>query len=446
MSVPWKRITLRLDTYSGAAVEFAAYDVDPTDVLVAGANSRPRAIDTSHRTAVAHWRFTPPPGLTFASNDVEVPLLNHEGFYVIEARRGTAVQQVWINLSRVGLLTKESPAGSLIYGADLGTGRALRAMRITYLIATHFAYDLTDSHGISRVPAHAVFALAEWGKSRSFVSLFPQSPPPATVLAVRADRASAKAGESVRVVGFARARNGNVYRPASGSVALTVTSGATTLASGNAELDKAGAFYASLDLPPTAPAGDAVILAASSGASGGATIHIDGAGDSVIAIAAPCTTSCSPSAPIPLTITAKRAGVPVGAQSIRVRIVRSPHVQPPDAADDTTAWGVTTIVDTTVQTDPLGVAHVAIPAPTDGFSSPNGVAAASGPSTASANLVAPIGRVALAVTPVQAAIDPSDPARHLTCAVSISASTARRRRARASACRSATDRRFKTKR
>ena len=41
-AVPWKRITLRLDTYSGAAVDFAAYDVDPTSVLVAGANARPR--------------------------------------------------------------------------------------------------------------------------------------------------------------------------------------------------------------------------------------------------------------------------------------------------------------------------------------------------------------------------------------------------------------------
>ena len=199
-AVPWKRITLRLDTYSGAAVDFAAYDVDPADVPVAGANARPRAIDTSHLKAVARWRFTPPPGLTFASNDVEVPLLNHEGFFVVEARRGTAVQQVWLNLSRVGLLTKESPGGAIVYAADLGTGRALRALRVTYLIASRFAYDLTDVHGISRVPAHAVFAIAEWGKSKAFVSLFPQSPPPAAVLGVRADRPSASAGEGVRVV------------------------------------------------------------------------------------------------------------------------------------------------------------------------------------------------------------------------------------------------------
>ena len=31
---PWKRVTVRLDTYSGAPVDFAAYEVDPADVLV----------------------------------------------------------------------------------------------------------------------------------------------------------------------------------------------------------------------------------------------------------------------------------------------------------------------------------------------------------------------------------------------------------------------------
>jgi hypothetical protein len=409
-AVPWKPITLRLDTYSGAAVDFAAYDVDPTDVLVAGANSRPRAIDTSHRKPVAHWRFTPPPGLTFASNDVDVPLLNREGFYVIEARRGTAVQQVWLNLSRVGLIAKESPGGSFVYGADLGTGRALRGMRVTYLVGMHFTYDLSDSHGISRVPAHAVFALAEWGKSQAFVSLFPQSPPPSAVLGVRADRASATAGESVRVVGFARRRNGNVYRPATGDVALTIVADGKTIASAHADLDRAGAFAANLDLPAGAPAGDAAILASTPGASGGATIHIDGAGDTVLSIVAPCSTACAPAAPIPLTLAAKRGGVPAAGENIRVRIVRSPHVQPAGGGDASTLWGVTTIVDTTLQTDPLGIAHVAIPAPSDGLASTYGVAATSGPSTASANLVAPNARIALAVAPLLDNIDVSDPA------------------------------------
>ena len=438
-AVPWKRITLRLDTYSGAAVDFAAYDVDPALVLVAGANARPRAIDTSHLKAVARWRFTPPPGLTFASNDVEVPLLNHEGFFVVEARRGTAVQQVWVNLSRVGLLTKESPGGAIVYGADLGTGRALRGMRVTYLVGKNFAYDLTDAHGISRVPAHAVFALAEWGSSKAFVSLFPQSPPPAAVLGVRADRPSASAGESVRVVGFVRRRNGNVYRPATGAVALTVVTNGTTLASASAPLDAAGAFTARLDLPASAPAGDAVILAATEGASAGATIHIDGAGDTALSIAAPCSTACSPTAPIPLTLLAKRAGVPVPGSDIRVRIVRSPHVTPPDAGDEAAAWGVTTIVDATLHTDPLGVAHVAIPAPGDGLASTYGIVAASGSSTASANLVAPTARIALAVEAAGEQRSTRPMRRPSTCAASMR-STASPRPGKPSTCASATDR------
>jgi hypothetical protein len=121
--VPWKRISVRLDTYSGAAVDFAAYPVDPAEVLVAG-SARSRPIDTAHRTPVARWRFTPPQGLLYTPNDVDVPLQNREGFFVIEARRGDAVQQAWVDLSRVGLLTKESPGGIVLCGADLGTGRA----------------------------------------------------------------------------------------------------------------------------------------------------------------------------------------------------------------------------------------------------------------------------------------------------------------------------------
>ena len=138
---------------------------------------------------------------------------------------------MWLNLSRVGAIAKQSPGGSILFGADLGTGRAFAGMRVTYLIGTRFTYDLTDAHGISHVPDHAVFAIAEWGHSRAFVSLFPQSPPPDAVVGVRVDRASAQAGDAVRVVGFARRRNGNDYLPASGDVASTVVAGGKTLAS-----------------------------------------------------------------------------------------------------------------------------------------------------------------------------------------------------------------------
>jgi hypothetical protein len=400
VSVPWKPITLRLDTYSGAAVDFAAYDVDPADVLVAGANARPRAIDTSHRSPVARWRFTPPPGLRFASNDVDVPLQNREGFFVIEARRGSAVQQVWLNLSRVGLLTKESAGGSFVYAADLGTGQALARMRVTYLVGTSFAYDLTDVHGISHVPPRARFALAEWGKSRAFVSFLPQSPPPSAVVAVRADHGAVRAGDTVHVVGFVRKRNVNVYKPAAGDVDVTIVDGGKEIVRTKAELDSAGAFSADLTVPATAAAGDVAILASSAGASGGATVHVDGVGDTALTLTSSCTTSCPANAAIPLTIVAKRGGIAAANTAVRVRVIRTPHVLVAGELDNGPAWGTTPVVDTTVTTNGIGLAQVMIPAPSDGLASTYGVTASSGPSTATTTLVAPNAKIALAVEPV----------------------------------------------
>jgi hypothetical protein len=412
VAVPWKRIAVRLDTYSGAPVDFAAYAVDPADVLVAG-GSRVRAVDTSHRTAVARWRFTPPGGLRYTPNDVEVPLQNREGFYVVEARRGDAVQQAWLDITRAGLLTKESPGGIVLYAADLGTGKALSGMRITYLVGTSFQYGTTDAHGIARWTAaqRPRFALAEWGKSKTFVSFLPQAPVPSTLVGVRADRANVRAGEHVRVVGFARKRVGTAYRPASGDAHVSILAKGRTLASAPVKLDAAGAFGADLALPVDAPAGDAAVLASYGGTSGGAAIHVDGVGDVVLSVGASCVAACVPDALIPVTVSAKLADGSVAAgRDVRVRVVRSPHVIAPGSAEDGTLWGTTQIADVRVKTDDAGVARYDIPAPTDGLPSTYGIVAAVGASTASARVVAPTARVALAVSPQRTDLDIGEPA------------------------------------
>ncbi|HYW53215.1 MAG TPA: hypothetical protein VE826_04545 [Dongiaceae bacterium] len=411
--MPWKRIAVRLDTYSGAPVDFAAYEADPTDVLVAGA-SRTRALDTAHRTPVVKWKFTPPAGLRYTPNDVEVPLQNREGFFVIEARRGDAVQQAWLDLTRVGLLTKESPGGIVLYGADLGSGRALAGMRVTYLVGASFEYGKTDAHGIARWTGSARprFALAEWGKSKTFVSFLPQPPVPAALVGVRAERANVRAGEHVHVVGFVRKRAGAAYRPASGEVRLSVVARGRTLAGGEAKLDGAGAFGAELALPADAPAGDAAVLAGWNGASGGAAIHVDGVGDVVLSVAAACGGPCAPDSAVPVTVSARRRsdGTLVPNRELRVRVVRSPHVLAPGGGDDGVAWGTATVADVRVRTDDVGIARYSIPAPTDGLPSTYGVVATSGASTASARIVAPGGRVALQVAPERRELDIGEPA------------------------------------
>lgn len=408
-AVPWKDISLRLDTYSGAPVDFAAYDVDPADVLVAGTNAEPRAFDTSHATPAARWRFSPPAGLGFTTNEVDVPLRDHEGFFVIEARRGDAVQQVWLNLTRVGLITKETPGGALVYGTDLSTGRALPGMRLTYLVGVQFTYDKTDALGISHVPARARFALAEWGKSKAFVSFLPQSPPPRSVVGVRAERAAVRAGDRVRVIGFARTRSGDEYRPASGDATVVLTLDGKTLDSKSAQLDPAGAFSTELTVPADSPGGDLAILASAAGASGGATIHVDALGDVALSISAPCTSACPPDAPIPVVISAQRGNVAAPGEAIRLRIVRTPHVLAPDTPPDAPQWGTTRIVDDTVVTDADGRVQVSIPAPGDGLASTYGIEAGAGSSTASARLVAPTAKLALSVVPDATALDVGRP-------------------------------------
>jgi hypothetical protein len=413
VAVPWKRIAVRLDTYSGAPVDFAAYPVDPSDVLVAG-TSRSRAIDTAHRTPVARWRFTPPAGLRYTPNDVEVPLQNHEGFFVIEARRGDAVQQAWLDVTRIGLLTKESPGGVVLYGADLGTGRALANMRVTYLVGTSFEFGKTDAHGIARRSGtpRARFAIAEWGRSKTFVSLLAQPPVPSALVGVRADRANVRAGEHVRAIGFARRRAGSAYRPAAGDVRVTVVARGRTLASAETKLDAAGAFAADLALPLDAQAGDAAVLATTNGASGGAAIHVDGVGDTVLSVEASCATACAADAPVPVVVTARsRAdGTLAAGRDVDLRVVRAPHVPAPGATDESTAWGTAQIANVRLRTDASGVARYSVPAPTDGLPSTYGIVATAGASTATTRVVAPGARIALAVEPERPQLDIGEPA------------------------------------
>jgi uncharacterized protein YfaS (alpha-2-macroglobulin family) len=412
VAVPWKRIALRLDTYSGAPVDFSAYEVDPADVLVAG-QPRARPLDTSHRTPVARWRFTPPAGARYTPNDVEVPLQNREGFFVVEARRGDAVQQTWLDLTGVGLLTKESPGGVVLYAADLRTGKALAGMRITYLVGAAFQYGKTDAHGIARWSGKGRprFALAEWGKSKTFVAFLPQPPVPAALVGVRTERSTVRAGERVHAVGFARKRVGTAYRPATGAVRVSVLARGRTLAQTEARLDRAGAFAADLALPPDAAAGDAAVLATAGGASGGAAIHVDGVGDVGLAVSPVCGAACPADQPIPVTVAAKRAdGTPAAGRDVRVRVVRSPHLLPPDAHEETAGWGTTAIADVRLKTDETGQARLTIPAPTDGLASTYGVVATSGAASASARVLAATARIALRVVPDRDAIDIGDAA------------------------------------
>jgi hypothetical protein len=409
VSLPWLPATVRLDTYSGAPVDFAAYNVDPADVIIAGQNRTPRALDTAHLRPLVRWRFSPPPGYRFESNDVAVPLGSREGFYVVEARRGDAVQQVWLNRTHVGLVTKESPEGLLVWGVDLRGGRAIANMPIAFLVGLRLVTKATDRQGLivwrdSRRPS---FALAESGAGRAFVSLLPQAPPPPAIVGLRLGSALVRAGESVRFVGFARRRTPAGYRRASGDARVRLVARGTTLAESAAHLDPAGAFSGALTAPAGLEDGDYSVLASAAGGVGGTAVHVDAAADLALTLGSDC--PCNPDGAIPVVLTARRAETGVPDVPVHVQIVRTPHIVPPGSAEDAPLWGTTTVYEQTVRTDAAGRATVTLSPPADGLDSTYGVRATTRGATATARIAVPMAKVALALEPAAPSADVGRP-------------------------------------
>ena len=289
---------------------------------------------------------------------------SREGFFVVEARRGDVGEQVWINRTRIGLLTKETPAELLLYATDLGSGHALARVRVQFVVEGGFQTRYTDAHGIirwNRIP-RPIFALAQFGNSFAFSSFLPQAPLPGTIVGVRTDTAVVHAGGIVRLAGFARTRSGGSLRPAAGSATIAMRLGGTLLAQVQAPVDKAGAFTAEIPIPAGATAGDYAVLAQVDGGVGGATVHVDADANGLsIDVASGCDGPCNSANDVPVTITSSRGNV-----AVRVQIVRSPHVYvgytPQDAP-----WGTSVWLDKTVETNADGRASVLIAHPTDGL-------------------------------------------------------------------------------
>ena len=410
VSVPWKPASLRLDTYSGAPVEFAAYNVDPADVIIAGQNRQPRPLDTSKRAPVARWKFSPPPGLRFESSDVTVPIGNQEGFYVVEARRGDAVQQVWINRTHIGLLTKEGPEGLLLWAVDLRSGRPIPKMAVSFLVGLQLLERKTDANGLlawhdDRV--RPAFALAEQGAGRAFISILPQAPMPNAIVGLRLESAVVRAGSAIHFAGFVRRRINGSLKLTTGDARVTLAGGGRTVSTTTARLDSAGAFDGVIDVPPNLNSGEYAILASAAGGVGGTSVHVDAAADLVLSIHSDC--PCDPLKPVPIVVAASRAGARASGADVRVRIVRTPHIVPPGASGAVPRWGATTVYDRSVRADAEGRALVTLAPPSDGLDSTYGIEATGPGASATTRLAVPNGRIALAVEPAARTVDPGQP-------------------------------------
>ncbi|MDQ2680412.1 MAG: hypothetical protein M3Y21_05235 [Candidatus Eremiobacteraeota bacterium] len=396
-NVPWKPTTVRLDTYSGAPVQFSVYKVDPAAVISAGSNLHPRAIDVRRYRPVAAWTFVPPGGYQFQSNEVSLPLAAREGFFVVQASRAGISEQVWVNRTRIGLLTKESPGGILVYGADLGSGRALNHLRVSFIVSKRFDDRYTDAHGMVRWQSNPrpIFALASWGDSSAFVSFLPQAPLASTIIAVRLDSAVAHGGDEVRIIGFARSRSGSKLRPAEGSAEISVRLGGTLVATSPVRLDRAGAFTTTLQLPPNSRSGEYAVLATVNHTTAGTSLHVDAnANGLALQISSGCSAMCNAQTDTPIVVKAVRAGLPVEGARITLNVIRSPHLYI-NHTPRSIPWGTTSWLNTTVVTNASGEALIAIPHPTDDLASTYGIRANAGGATAATRVTLPTASIAL---------------------------------------------------
>ncbi|HMD01932.1 MAG TPA: hypothetical protein VKG44_03100, partial [Candidatus Baltobacteraceae bacterium] len=297
----------------------------------------------------------------------------------------------------------------VLWAADLRSGRAIPSMPIAFLVGLQLITKYTDGSGLVVWPSRTrpSFALAEAGAGRAFVSLLPQAPLPATLVAMRLDSAVVRAGGRVRFAGFVRRRTPGGYRPAPGDVKITLAARGRTFGATTAHLDAAGAFSGELTAPSELGAGEYALLAVAGGGVGGTSVHVDSASDVRLSVRANC--PCDPDTPLPLQIVAQRGADPAAGLAVHVRVVRTPHIVPPGAPEDTPRWGTTLVADNALHTDAQGRAVVTIPQPTDGLDSTYGVAVTTPGASATARVTLPQARVALALEPDAANVEPGVP-------------------------------------
>lgn len=408
-NVPWKTATVRVDTYTDAALDFSAYSADPADVIVAGSNAETRAIDTRKLTPIARWRFTPPPGYRFQSSTVVVPVGAREGFFVIEARRGNIAEQVWMNRTRVGLLAKQTASSVALYGSDLGSGEPLARMRVSFLIGRRFIDRFTDRNGLIllRNLNRPSFALASWGNSIAFISFLPQPPLARSILALKTSSAVIRAGDTLHAIGFGRMRAGTGLRPSIGDVRISLHLGSSIVARSIAHFDSAGAFSTEIGIPHDAVAGNYTLIADAAGATGAAAVSIESNTNGIALRIRPACDNCDTLSDLPVFIDVARNGQPIKDAVVDVNVIRSPHVLMDEAGE---TWGMAPWFTTRVVSDELGHAQFEIPHPTDGLSSTYGIRASSGGTEAQTRAVVSTAPVALAVTLQRAQIGAETPA------------------------------------
>ncbi len=150
---------------------------------------------------------------------VELPKMG-EGLYIVRAEVDGLARHQWINVSRLGLITKVSPKSVMGYVVDISTGKPLADVAVS-VVGPDGRKELgkTDANGIVRSkggshPTGSHVMLATQGASKAFAMFdrWTDSDGELAAVHMQTDRPIYRPGDTVQYKGFVRVPTQDGYR------------------------------------------------------------------------------------------------------------------------------------------------------------------------------------------------------------------------------------------
>lgn len=275
--LPGKEVKVRLDGFRVGRAKVSIFRIDPNLLLkedfeqnaAATATPQGRKLIKSFIVALKgnkgnpHTRKTfklpplPPGTYQLDVHDAAQTEQRHEVKPLPRHRKATMATFL---VTRLALVTKISPNGTLIYAADLASGKPLKEVTVS-------AYPLgnkddgkplsrvtTDSNGLAAAvaPAVGVRLVGQWRDSYAWLALTPEQTPAAGSLKgyVYTERPAYRPGQTVYFKGVVRQRQGEGYLlPKAGTVRVSIVdSSEQTVMDKEIPLSLAGSFNGELIL------------------------------------------------------------------------------------------------------------------------------------------------------------------------------------------------------
>ena len=196
------------------------------------------------------------------------------GIYLVEASQGKTVARATYIVTRLGLVAKTSPSGTLLYAADLVDGHALEGVEVKTLSYAQngaiktFACTRTDSEGLIRFNEQlkGVKIIGHKDGSLAFFNLYQEQNATSNRQLkgyLYTERPAYRPGQSVYFKGVLRMQSGEGYAlPHQKKIHITVLdSGDQPVFEQDFAINRSGSFNGEFKLPANPPLGSYILRA-----------------------------------------------------------------------------------------------------------------------------------------------------------------------------------------